>query len=93
MDPDLDYFENRTFGEIRIGESASLKRTLSKPDIELSVVLSGNVNPTQLDEEFARLLATHISTQPVRSQLPNHLGVRKQLENHAKRHEAYSCKR
>lgn len=54
MDPGLKYFENRTFGEIRIGESASLRRTLSKPDIELFAVMSGDVNPTHLDEEFAK---------------------------------------
>ncbi|MDQ1829131.1 bifunctional enoyl-CoA hydratase/phosphate acetyltransferase [Massilia scottii] len=46
--------ENRTFDEIRIGESAALARTLSRADIELFAVMSGDVNPAHLDEEFAR---------------------------------------
>lgn len=53
-DPDRKYLENRTFDEIRVGDSASLRRTLSKPDIELFAVMSGDVNPTHLDEEFAK---------------------------------------
>jgi phosphate acetyltransferase/phosphate butyryltransferase len=59
MDRGLNYFENRTFDEIRVGDSASLKRTLSKPDIELFAVMSGDVNPTHLDEEFAKSDAFH----------------------------------
>lgn len=50
----MQYFENRTFDEIRIGDSASLARTLSRPDIELFAVMSGDVNPTHMDEDFAR---------------------------------------
>ncbi len=50
----MQYIENRTFDEIRIGECASLRRTLTKPDIELFAVMSGDVNPTHLDEDFAR---------------------------------------
>ena len=49
----LQYIENKTFDEIRLGDSASLKRTLSKPDIELFAVMSGDVNPTHRDEKFA----------------------------------------
>jgi phosphate acetyltransferase/phosphate butyryltransferase len=50
----MDYIENRTFDEIQIGETASLARTLSKADIALFAVMSGDVNPAHLDEEFAR---------------------------------------
>jgi phosphate acetyltransferase/phosphate butyryltransferase len=50
----MQYVENRTFGEIRVGDSASLKRTLTRPDIELFAVMSGDVNPTHLDEAFAK---------------------------------------
>jgi phosphate acetyltransferase len=46
--------ENRTFDEITPGDSASLVRTLSKEDIELFAVISGDVNPAHVDEEFAR---------------------------------------
>ena len=45
--------ENRTFEEIAIGESATLQRTLRRQDIELFAVMSGDVNPAHLDEEYA----------------------------------------
>ncbi|MEZ5444399.1 MAG: bifunctional enoyl-CoA hydratase/phosphate acetyltransferase [Gammaproteobacteria bacterium] len=46
--------ENRTFDEIAVGESASLERRLAKEDIELFAVMSGDVNPAHIDEEYAR---------------------------------------
>ena len=46
--------ENRTFDEIEIGERAQLERTLSWQDIELFAVMSGDVNPAHVDEEYAR---------------------------------------
>jgi acyl dehydratase len=46
--------ENRTFEEIEIGESAVLERTLSWQDIELFAVVSGDINPAHVDEEYAR---------------------------------------
>jgi acyl dehydratase len=46
--------ENRTFDEIEVGESASLERTLTWRDIELFAVVSGDVNPAHVDEEYAR---------------------------------------
>jgi len=46
--------ENRTFEEIEIGETATLERTLSWRDIELFAVVSGDVNPAHVDEEYAR---------------------------------------
>lgn len=49
-----EYIENRTFDEIKIGDRAVLTRTLSKADIELFAVMSGDVNPAHLDEEYAR---------------------------------------
>jgi phosphotransacetylase/acyl dehydratase len=45
--------ENRTFDEIKIGDSAGLSRTLTKEDIELFAVMSGDVNPVHVDEMFA----------------------------------------
>ena len=50
----MDMIENRTFDEIKVGDSASLVRTLSKEDIELFAVMSGDVNPAHVDEEYAR---------------------------------------
>lgn len=50
----MDMIENRTFDEIQIGESASLVRTLTREDIELFAVMSGDINPAHVDEEYAR---------------------------------------
>jgi len=46
--------ENRTFDEIKPGDTASLVRTLSMADIELFAVMSGDVNPAYVDEEYAK---------------------------------------
>src|SRR5512137_2740852 len=54
-----DVIENRTFDEITIGESASLSRTLSKDDIALFAVMSGDVNPAHLDEAYAEKSMFH----------------------------------
>ena len=61
----MDIIENRTFDEIKPGDTTSLVRTLSKEDSELFAVMSGDVNPAHVDEEFARsgmcsvLIITH----------------------------------
>ena len=49
-----DYLENRTFDEIRPGDSASLVKTLTSQDLRLFAAVSGDVNPTHVDEEYAR---------------------------------------
>jgi phosphotransacetylase/acyl dehydratase len=50
----MDRIENRTFDELRLGESASLVRTLTFRDVELFAAMSGDVNPAHVDPEFAR---------------------------------------
>ena len=50
----MDIIENRTFDEIKPGDTTSLVRTLSKEDIDLFAVMSGDVNPPHVDEVFAR---------------------------------------
>jgi phosphotransacetylase/acyl dehydratase len=50
----MDMIENWTFDEIKIGDTASLVRTLSREDIERFEVLSGEVSPAHVDEEYAR---------------------------------------
>jgi phosphate acetyltransferase len=47
------FIENRTFDEIEVGQSATLARTLTREDIELFAVMSGDVNPAHVDEEYA----------------------------------------
>jgi phosphate acetyltransferase/phosphate butyryltransferase len=51
---DLDRIENRTFDELKVGDSASISRTLTQKDIELFAIMSGDVNPAHVDEEFAK---------------------------------------
>lgn len=48
------YIENRTFDEIQVGDHAQLMRTLRPQDIHLFAALSGDVNPTHVDAEYAR---------------------------------------
>lgn len=45
--------QNITFDEMQVGQSASLTRTLTKKDIELFALVSGDVNPAHLDNEYA----------------------------------------
>lgn len=48
------FIENRTFDEIEVGDWASYQHTLSLDDIKLFAVMSGDVNPAVMDEEFAK---------------------------------------
>ncbi|MBU3887888.1 bifunctional enoyl-CoA hydratase/phosphate acetyltransferase [Methylosinus sp. KRF6] len=50
----MNKIENRTFDQLRIGDSASIARTLTDKDIELFAVMSGDVNPAHVDREFAK---------------------------------------
>lgn len=49
----MQYIENRTFDELNVGDSAELTRTLKHDDIELFAVMSGDVNPAHVDEDYA----------------------------------------
>jgi phosphotransacetylase/acyl dehydratase len=55
----MDYIENRTFDEIQVGDSASLERRLTLRDIKLFAVMSGDVNPAHVDEDYARSSRFH----------------------------------
>lgn len=50
----MQFIENKAFDEISVGDSAELTRTLKPEDIELFAVMSGDVNPAHVDEEYAR---------------------------------------
>lgn len=45
--------ENRTFDELAVGDSASLTRVLTRRDIALFAIVSGDVNPAHLDPAYA----------------------------------------
>ena len=49
----MQFIENRTYDEIKIGDTAELTRTLKAEDIELFAVMSGDVNPAHVDKEYA----------------------------------------
>ena len=51
-----DTLENRCFDEINIGDTASIKRTLTVRDVQLFATVSGDVNPTHLDLELVKQL-------------------------------------
>jgi phosphate acetyltransferase/phosphate butyryltransferase len=50
----MDYIENKTFDEMNVGDSASLTRILTPNDVKLFAVMSGDINPAHVDEEYAR---------------------------------------
>lgn len=56
---DIHVVRNRTFDEIRVGDTASIERTLTARDIQLFAMLSGDVNPQHIDPEFAASTRFH----------------------------------
>ncbi len=55
----MQYIENKTFDELRVGDHAEMTRTLRQSDIELFAVMSGDVNPAHVDEDFAKSDSFH----------------------------------
>jgi phosphate acetyltransferase len=47
---------NKTFDEIEVGERAGMERVLTKQDIEVFGLLSGDMNPTHFSDEYAQTL-------------------------------------
>ena len=54
-----DALSNRLFDDIALGETASLQRVLTRADIDTFAVLSGDANPTHIDDEYARGTPQH----------------------------------
>lgn len=50
----MQFIENKTFDELKIGDSAHIQRTLTMKDIELFAVMSGDVNPAHVDVTYAK---------------------------------------
>ncbi len=44
---------NRTFDELKVGDSATIARTIGREDIELFALASGDYNPAHVDPKFA----------------------------------------
>jgi phosphate acetyltransferase len=49
-----NWIENKSFDEIAVGDSAHTVRRLTRRDIELFAVVSGDINPAHLDESYAK---------------------------------------
>lgn len=56
----MDYLENRTFDEIKVGDTASLTRTLTEKDIQVFAIMSGDINPAHVDIEYAQSEMFHM---------------------------------
>jgi phosphate acetyltransferase len=50
----MQFIENRTYNEIVVGDHAELTRRLKPQDIELFAVMSGDINPTHVDADYAK---------------------------------------
>lgn len=53
MRMDEAFLKNRTFDELRVGDTASLVRIVGRDDIDLFAAVSGDTNPAHLDATFA----------------------------------------
>ena len=49
-----EFLENKVYDDITIGQLAEFQRTLTRDDIALFSKVSGDLNPTHVDEEYAR---------------------------------------
>ena len=47
---------NKTFDEIQIGDTARMQRMLTKEDIDVFGIMSGDMNPTHFSDEYAQML-------------------------------------
>ncbi|PZO20624.1 MAG: hypothetical protein DCF26_02805 [Burkholderiales bacterium] len=54
INPTSDFLENHPLAEIRVGDSASLVRTITNRDIQLFAAVSGDVNPAHVDALYAK---------------------------------------
>ncbi|MDI6747339.1 MAG: bifunctional enoyl-CoA hydratase/phosphate acetyltransferase [Rhodocyclaceae bacterium] len=50
----IETIENRTYDEIKVGDAVTLVRTLRPEDIQMFAIISGDMNPTHVDPEYAR---------------------------------------
>ena len=49
----MSRLENRTYDEIAIGDAAEITREVTRDDVALFAVVSGDVNPAHLDDAYA----------------------------------------
>ncbi|OOE85759.1 enoyl-CoA hydratase [Salinivibrio siamensis] len=49
-----EVIENKTYDEISLGDEAFLEKRLTMEDIKLFAIMSGDVNPAHVDDDFAK---------------------------------------
>ena len=54
-----DWLTNHLYDDIEVGQGDSLERVLTRRDIQLFAVMSGDVNPAHLDDAYADSSAFH----------------------------------
>jgi phosphate acetyltransferase/phosphate butyryltransferase len=54
LDASSEFLENHPFAEIRVGDTASLVRSVTSRDIQLFAAVSGDVNPAHVDALYAK---------------------------------------
>jgi phosphate acetyltransferase len=47
---------NKTYNEIEVGDTVSISRTLTKRDVDMFAMISGDMNPTHFSDQFAKML-------------------------------------
>ncbi|GGF82744.1 bifunctional enoyl-CoA hydratase/phosphate acetyltransferase [Alteromonas lipolytica] len=55
----MEMIRNKPYDSITVGDTASLSRTLTRKDIQLFAIMSGDVNPAHVDEEYANSSQFH----------------------------------
>ena len=55
----MEMIRNKPYDSIAVGDKASLSRTLTRKDIQLFAIMSGDVNPAHVDEEYANSSQFH----------------------------------
>lgn len=54
-----EMIESHAFDEIQLGQSAEVQRTLTRDDVALFSTVSGDVNPTHVNDQFAKQSGYH----------------------------------
>jgi phosphate acetyltransferase/phosphate butyryltransferase len=55
----MEMIRNKPYDSITVGDKAALTRTLTRKDIQLFAIMSGDVNPAHVDEEYANSSQFH----------------------------------
>ena len=55
----MEMIRNKPYDSITVGDKATLTRTLTRKDIQLFAIMSGDVNPAHVDEEYANSSQFH----------------------------------